>query len=67
MDLKQMKSSTDGVRNLKHEYSSLSKHPPKLAKLHWRPIPPHCLRSTMWKDLPKVTDTLPTIKEETKK
>ena len=29
-----------------------SKPPPKLVKLHWRPIPPHCLRSTMWKDLP---------------
>ena len=54
-------------REMSYEYSSLSKHPPKLAKLHWRPIPPHCLRSTMWKDLPKVTETLFTIKEETKK
>ena len=33
-------------REMSYEYSSLSKHPPKLAKLHWRPNPPHYLRST---------------------
>ena len=30
-------------REMSYEYSSLSKHQPKLAKVHWRPTPPHCL------------------------
>ena len=51
-------------REMSYEYSSLSKHQPKLAKVHWRPTLPHCLGNTMWKDLPKITEILFKIQEQ---
>jgi len=36
------------------ECTSRPKPPTKLVKLHWRPIPAHCLSNTMWKQLPTV-------------
>ena len=46
--------------------------PPKLVKLHWRPLPTHSLQNTMWQHLPPVTwdrghlETAFTIQEKTR-
>jgi len=49
------------------------KPPPKLVKLHWRPVPHHCLSDTIWQNLPNIScekskfETLFTIEEKTRK
>jgi len=49
------------------------KPPPKLVKLHWRPVPHHCLSNTIWQNLPEIScekskfETLFTIEEKSKK
>jgi len=55
------------------ESQAKPKPPPKFVKLHWRPIPPHCLSNTVWQTLPKIScekskfETLFTVQEKIRK